>query len=273
MPELQGVEEVSLDTPFGAPSDRYLLGTLSGQPMAFLARHGSGHRIIPSEINFRANIYGMKLLGVERILSVSAVGSMQESIAPGHIVVPDQFFDRTSRRISTFFGDGLVAHVALADPICPELHPIFAEAGREAGATVHTGGTYLCMEGPQFSTRAESHIYRSWGVSVIGMTNLPEAKLAREAETCYGTLALATDYDCWHQTEEAVTTEAVIAVLKRNVEMAREIIRRIVSKIPRVAGCHCQHALEGALLTAPEAISKEARERLRLLVGKYVDPL
>jgi 5'-methylthioadenosine phosphorylase len=273
MPDLKEVEEVSLDTPFGPPSDRYLLGRLSGCPVAFLSRHGAGHRLSPSEINFRANIYGMKLLGVERVLSVSAVGSMKEQIAPGDLVIPDQFIDRTHRRVSTFFEGGLVAHVALAEPTCPELNPLLAEAAREAGATVHAGGAYLCIEGPQFSTRAESHLYRSWGVSVIGMTNLPEAKLAREAEICYSTLALTTDYDCWLETEEPVTTQAVVATLKRNVERAREVIRRLLPKVPQVARCRCQEALQGALLTAPEAIPKEVKERLRPLIGRYVGAL
>jgi len=265
-------EERIVETPFGAPSDPYLLGELDGRPVAFLARHGRGHRIMPSELNFRANIYGFKKVGVERLLSVSAVGSMQPRYEPTQVVVPDQFFDRTRHRADTFFGQGLVVHVSLADPICPQLIDVLCAAGERAGAAIHKGGTYLCMEGPQFSTRAESRIYRQWGVDVIGMTNLQEAKLAREAEICYATLAMVTDYDCWHHSEDDVSVEAVIATLNANAATGQAIVREAVAALadlPRE--CGCGRALESALITAPEAIPAATRARLSLLVGRYLE--
>jgi 5'-methylthioadenosine phosphorylase len=269
MADLTDVAETSVETPFGRPSDAIVTGTFHGRRLAFLPRHGKGHRIGPSEINYRANIIAMKMLGVRWILSVSAVGSMRGEIAPGHMVVPDQFFDRTVGRPSTFFGGGIVGHVMLADPVCPVLAGCLADACDRTGATVHRGGTYLCMEGPQFSTRAESRIYRQWGVDVIGMTNLPEAKLAREAEIHYATLAMATDYDCWHQTEEDVTIEAVLRVMAENVRKAQSIIRETVDALPAESSCGCADALASAVITAPEAITAETRERLRPLLGRY----
>lgn len=271
MEGLQDVESVKVETPFGEPSDELVLGTIEGRRLAFLPRHGRGHRLLPTEINYRANIYAMKKLGVDRIISVSAVGSMKEDIAPGHIVVPDQFYDLTKHRVSTYFGAGIVAHVGFADPVCHELGYILYEAGLSAGATMHEGGTYLCMEGPQFSSRGESRIYRGWGVDVIGMTNVTEAKLAREAEICYATLALATDYDCWHETEEDVTIDAVIAILKANVETAKAIIRRAVSNIPVTRACPCAEALKYAIMTPAELIPAATKEKLELLIGKYIN--
>jgi 5'-methylthioadenosine phosphorylase len=270
MAGLTDVREERVETPFGLPSDAYVLGRLEGRPVAFLARHGRGHRLLPSELNFRANIYGFKSLGAEWILSASAVGSMREDVKPRDILIPDQFFDRTKARSSTFFGDGLVVHVAFADPTCPALGDLLYQAAREEGATVHRGGTYLCIEGPQFSTRAESRIYRTWGVDVIGMTNLQEAKLAREAEICYATMALVTDYDVWHETEEDVTVEAVIAVLLENAAMAKAILRRAVRAIPAARTCPCSRALRDAIITARDRIPPATRERLKLLVGKYL---
>lgn len=270
MAGLTDVREERVETPFGLPSDAYVLGRLEGRPVAFLARHGRGHRLLPSELNFRANIYGFKALGAEWILSASAVGSMREDVKPRDILIPDQFFDRTKARSSTFFGDGLVVHVAFADPTCPALGELLYQAAREEGATVHRGGTYLCIEGPQFSTRAESRIYRTWGVDVIGMTNLQEAKLAREAEICYATMALVTDYDVWHETEEDVTVEAVIAVLLENAAMAKAILRRAVRAIPAARTCPCSRALRDAIITARDRIPPATRERLKLLVGKYL---
>ena len=271
MDGLTDVESVEVDTPFGPPSDDIMLGTLEGRRLAFLPRHGRGHRVLPGEINFRANIYAMKKLGVSRIISVSAVGSMKEEIVPGHIVVPDQFYDHTKRRVSTFFGDGAVAHVGFADPVCHELGSVLYEAGQRAGATMHKGGTYLCMEGPQFSTRGESNIYRKWGVDVIGMTNVTEAKLAREAEICDATLALATDYDCWHETEEDVTIEAVIAILNKNVETAKAIIKEAVGRIPQTRACPCSEALKYAIMTPAELIPMNTKAKLDLLIGKYIN--
>ncbi len=232
MEGLTQVMTVKVTTPFGKPSDDYIIGTLHGKRVAFLPRHGRGHRILPTDINYRANIYGMKKLGVERIISVSAVGSMKEEIKPGDIVIPDQFYDHTKQRRSTFFGNGIVAHVGMADPVCTYLAEILVQSGIGVGATVHRGGTYLCMEGPQFSTRAESLTYRKWDVDVIGMTNATEAKLAREAEICYSTIALATDYDCWHHSEEAVSVEAVLAVMKKNIETSKDMIREAVRNLP-----------------------------------------
>lgn len=267
---IEDLREERLDTPFGPPSDAYIVGRLAGRRVVFLARHGRGHRVLPSEINFRANIYGMKMLGVERILSAGAVGSMKEEIRPMDLVFPDQFIDRTSRRVSTFFGDGVVAHVAFADPICEELRSHLSATARAAGARVHDRGTYLCMEGPQFSTRAESHLYRSWGVSVIGMTHLQEAKLAREAEICYATMALVTDYDCWHVSEEDVTIEAVLGYLRANAETARRVIAEAVAALPAGRGCSCGSALQNAIITDRSAIPPEARRRLDLLIGRYL---
>ena len=270
MAGLTDVREERVETPFGPPSDAYVLGRLEGRPVAFLARHGRGHRLLPSELNFRANIYGFKSLGAEWILSASAVGSMREDVKPRDILIPDQFFDRTKARPSTFFGDGLVVHVAFADPTCTALGEILYRAARDEGATVHRGGTYLCIEGPQFSTRAESRIYRSWGVDVIGMTNLQEAKLAREAEICYATLALVTDYDVWHETEEDVTVGGVVAILLENAAIAKAILRRAVRVLPTARTCPCPHALRDAIITARDRIPPATRERLRLLVGKYL---
>jgi len=267
---LENVEEIKIDTPFGEPSDSYIVGDLEGVKMVFLPRHGRGHRLLPSEVNFRANVFGMKKLGVERIISVSAVGSMKEEIEPGHIVVPDQFIDRTKGRASTFFGNGVVGHVAFADPVCSCLSADLYDAGIAAGATMHRGGTYICMEGPQFSTRAESRLYRSWGVDVIGMTNIPEAKLAREAEICYGTLALSTDYDCWHEEEEDVSVEAVLEIIKKNVAMAKSIIKEAVKRVPDVRDCSCASALSASIMTDRSIIPEKTREDLDIIIGKYL---
>ena len=270
METLQDVSSIKLDTPFGSPSDEYIVGTLSGARVAFLPRHGRGHRLSPSELNFRANIYGFKALGVEHIISVSAVGSLKEHIHPQNVVIPDQFFDRTRGRISTFFGDGLVAHVSFADPVCPSLSERLYHAAVEQGATVHKGGTYLCMEGPAFSTRAESHVYRKWDMDIIGMTNLQEAKLAREAEICYATMAMVTDYDCWHEEEEDVTVEAIIENLNKNAALAKRVIQTVVPRISAERACVCANALQYALLTNPSVIPAETRAKLDLLVKKYL---
>lgn len=270
MEGLKSVASVSVDTPFGSPSDALITGTLEGVPMVFLPRHGRGHRIAPSHLNARANIFAMKKLGVSRIVSVSAVGSMREEIRPGDIVVVDQFFDRTKGRPGSFFGDGIVAHVLFADPVCPVLSECLVEAGVAVGATIHRGGTYLVIDGPQFSTRAESRAYRQWGVDVIGMTNLPEARLAREAEICYATLALATDYDCWHETEEDVSVDAVLAVLRDNVAKAQEILHASVKRVPRNRDCHCARALENAIITDTDRIPTSVKKDLDILIGKYV---
>ncbi len=264
-------EERVVETPFGHPSDAYMLGDLDGVPVAFLARHGRGHHILPSELNFRANIFGMKILGVETIVSASAVGSMKEQYAPTDIVIPDQFIDRTRHRVDTFFGDGLVGHVSFADPVCSDTAAALVEAGRKAGARIHERGTYLCMEGPQFSTRAESLLYRSWGVDVIGMTNLQEAKLSREAEICYATLAMVTDYDCWHESEEAVSVEKVIGYLHKNASTAAEIIRNVVSVLAgRERSCPCESALKYALMTEPSRIPAKTLKTLEPIVGRYL---
>ena len=270
MEGLESVREERIQTPFGDPSDKYTLGRLQGRPVAFLARHGRGHRLMPSELNFRANIFGFKVLGAEWILSASAVGSMREEVKPLDILIPDQFFDRTVARASTFFGNGLIAHVSFADPTCHDLGETLYRVGRRVGATMHQGGTYVCIEGPQFSTRAESRIYRSWGVDVIGMTNLQEAKLAREAEICYATLALVTDYDVWHDTEEDVNVESVIKVLLKNVETAKAIIREAVTEIPEGRKCFCAHALRDAIITARDAIPAAVKRDLAPIIGKYV---
>jgi 5'-methylthioadenosine phosphorylase len=267
---LADVREVEVATPFGAPSDAYVTGVLGGVRMVFLPRHGRGHRISPSEINFRANIWGLKLLGVTRILSVSAVGSMREDVKPGDFVVIDQFFDRTRHRPDTFFGEGCVAHVMFADPVCGEVRRALLAAGKQLGLPVRDGGTYMNMEGPQFSTRAESRLYRSWGIDVIGMTNLQEAKLAREAEICYATVAMATDYDCWHESHEDVTVEAILAVMQRNVGNARTLIRSTVPLLAGARGCTCGSALASAIMTAPERIPAATRAKLGLLIDKYL---
>ena len=267
---LQKVTERSVKTPFGAPSDKVLLGELDGIRIAFLSRHGRGHRINPSEINYRANIYALKLLGVRRVISVSAVGSMKESIKPGDVILPDQFIDLTKRRVSTFFEGGIVAHVAFGDPVCPSLGGILLTAARAVGATVHQGGVYLCIEGPQFSTKGESRLYRQWGASVIGMTNLPEAKLAREAELCYSTVALATDYDCWHETEEAVTVEAVLTTLRQNVTLAKRLLRAALHGVVDAKVCSCQHALQNAIITAPDRMPVSLRRKLALLIDRVI---
>lgn len=267
--DLQDVERVRLDTPFGDPSDEYVLGTLGDTRVAFLPRHARGHRLLPSELNFRANVHGMKQLGVTFLLAVGAVGSLREEIVPGHVVVPDQFIDRTFDRHATFFGDGVVAHVQFGDPVCKGLARAVAGAARGAGATVHEGGTYVCMEGPQFSTRAESHLYRSWNASVIGMTNLQEAKLAREAELCFATLALSTDYDCWHESAAEVDVAAIVALLHANAALAARAVAALARALP-AGDCACRHALESAIITDRAAIPKATRERLALIAGKYL---
>lgn len=270
MQELTDVRFVHVETPWGHPSDDFLIGSLGNTRMVFLPRHGRDHRIMPSEINFRANIYGMKKLGVQWIISVSAVGSMKQEIAPGHIVIPSQFFDHTRKRASTFFGEGIVAHVSMAEPVCPVLSDVLYEASQKSGAITHKGGTYICIEGPQFSSRAESNIYRKWGVDVIGMTNMPEAKLAREAEICYATLALSTDYDCWHEGYADVTVDKVIETLTKNVELARRIIKEAVPMIFEKRECICSNALRDAIITTKDAIPEEAKRRLNILVKRYI---
>jgi 5'-methylthioadenosine phosphorylase len=270
MAELTDREERRVDTPFGEPSAPYVIGTLARKRVAFLARHGAGHRLLPSELNFRANIYGFKRLGVEYILSASAVGSLKEQYKPLDLVIPDQFFDRTKGRVSTFFGSGIVAHVGFAHPFCAPLSDIAYDAARKAGATVHKGGTYVCMEGPQFSTLAESNLYRSFGMDVIGMTNLQEAKLAREAEICYTTIALVTDYDCWHPEHDHVTVEMIVANLTQNARMAQQVIAAAVRALPFDRTCECATALRYAIITRPEAVSGAAKRALAPIIGKYV---
>ncbi|HEX4825636.1 MAG TPA: S-methyl-5'-thioadenosine phosphorylase [Candidatus Polarisedimenticolaceae bacterium] len=263
--------EIRVDTPFGEPSDTIVTGRIDGRPVAFLARHGRNHRLLPGEINYRANLYALKSLGVTRILSASAVGSMRETIHPRDVVVPDQFIDRTRGRKATFFGEGVAAHVGFADPVCPETRMTLLAAARSSGATAHDGGTYLCMEGPAFSTRAESRLYRSWGVDVIGMTNLTEAKLAREAEICYATLALVTDYDCWHETEDDVSVGTILEILKDNAALAGRVLHETVRTLPRArAACTCGEALRHALITPAAAIPPDARARLGVLLDAYV---
>jgi 5'-methylthioadenosine phosphorylase len=270
MAELTDREARTVDTPFGAPSAPYVIGSLRGKRVAFLARHGAGHRLLPTELNFRANIFGFKLLGVEYLLSASAVGSLKEEYRPLDLVIPDQFFDRTKGRVSTFFGDGLVAHVGFAHPFCKPLSRLAFESARGAGASVHEGGTYVCMEGPQFSTLSESRLYRSWGMDIIGMTNLQEAKLAREAEICYTTIALVTDYDCWHPEHDQVTVEMIIGNLTQNARMAQQVIASAVERLPYERTCECASALKYAIITRPDAIPAEAKARLKPLVGKYL---
>lgn len=270
MDGLTDIRAVKVRTPFGEPSDALMVGALDGVPVAFLSRHGRGHRLAPSDINYRANIYALKTLGVTRVISVSAVGSMKETLKPGHVVLPDQFVDLTKRRVSTFFDKGIVAHVAFSDPVCGTLHRTLHTTALGVGATVHQGGTYLCIEGPQFSSRGESLLYRQWGVDVIGMTNMPEAKLAREAELCYATMALVTDYDCWHHSEESVTVEMILDTLRKNVALARRILRAAVSAAAGARTCSCATALQYAIVTASGKIPAATRKRLDLLIGKYV---
>ena len=270
MDSLTDTETVTVDTPYGPPSDDLVLGTLADRRMAFLPRHGCGHRILPSELNFRANIYALKQLGANVIISVSAVGSLREEIEPGHLVVPDQFIDRTCGRISTFFGDGVVAHVSFADPFCPVLSEVVAAAAAEVGGTVHRGGTYVCMEGPMFSTRAESHLYRSWGGDIIGMTNLQEAKLAREAEICFATLAMATDYDCWRSDDEGVGIGDVLAVLSANADLAKNTVAAAAGSIDADRTCGCRYALEHAVITDPATIPDRRREELAVVAGRVL---
>jgi 5'-methylthioadenosine phosphorylase len=270
MPGFTAQEEIAIQTPWGEPSDHYMVGRLAGKEVAFLARHGRGHRISPSELNFRANIYGMKVLGVERIISLSAVGSLKEEHRPLDFVLPDQFFDRTRGRASTFFGDGLVAHISFAHPVCPQLCDVLYEACRRAGVNAKKGGTYLCMEGPAFSTLAESNLYRSWGMDVIGMTNLQEAKLAREAEICYVTVAMVTDYDCWHPEHDAVTVEQIVSNLNRNAENAARVVAEAVARMPEERSCSCGSALRHAIITQRERIPEATRKKLELIVGKYL---
>ena len=271
MPGLSAVREVRQETPFGDPSDVYVLGMLEGRKVAFLAQHGRGHHILPTELNFRANIYGFKQLGVERIVSVSAVGSLKEEHKPLEFVIPDQFFDRTRHRVDTFFGEGVVAHIAFADPICPELAKAVETACKKAGVVGKRGGTYLCMEGPQFSTKAESNVYRTWGMDVIGMTNLQEAKLAREAEICYVTVAMVTDYDCWHPHHDSVTVDQIVAVLLKNAENACKVVRETVAAMPEGRSCKCAAALAHAILTDRDKIPAVTRQKLKLILGKYLE--
>ena len=271
MPGISDVRELRQQTPFGDPSDAYVLGTLEGRKVAFLARHGRGHRILPTELNFRANIYGFKQLGVERIVSVSAVGSLKEEHKPLDFVIPDQFFDRTRHRVDTFFGEGIVAHIAFADPICPQLVQVVEAACKKSGVTGKRGGTYLCMEGPQFSTKAESNVYRSWGMDVIGMTNLQEAKLAREAEICYVTVAMVTDYDCWHPQHDSVTVDQIVAVLLKNAENACQVVRQTVALMPSSRNCKCGAAMAHAILTDRDKIPPATREKLKLILKKYLE--
>jgi 5'-methylthioadenosine phosphorylase len=271
MAGLTGVHEVTVGTPFGPPSDKFIIGELEGQRVAFLARHGRGHKLLPTELPFRANIYAMKLLGVERIISASAVGSLQEQYAPTDIVIPDQFFDRTRGRVSTFFGEGVVGHITFAHPLCHDLGAVLADAGESLDIKIHRGGTYLCMEGPAFSTLAESRLYRSWGMDIIGMTNLQEAKLAREAEICYATMALVTDYDCWHPEHDAVTIEMVLEYLHKNSANAQNIIKDAVRRLADVErACKCGSAIKHAILTQRDAIPAETKRKLAAIIGRYV---
>ena len=270
MPGFESHEERTIDTPWGSPSDPYVVGSLAGKEVAFLGRHGRGHRLSPSEINYRANIYGFKKLGVERIISLSAVGSLKEEHKPLDFVIPDQFFDRTRGRASTFFGEGLVAHISFAHPFCPQLSDVLQSACDKAVVRVKRGGTYLCMEGPAFSTLAESNVYRSWGMDVIGMTNLQEAKLAREAEICYVTVAMVTDYDCWHEEHDAVTVSDIIANLQKNAENACKVVANAVAAMPERRECKCGLALQHALITDPKTVPEATRKKLELLVAKYL---
>ncbi len=268
---LRDPREIRVETPFGSPSDAVIVGTMQGRSVAFLARHGREHRLIPSEINYRANVYALKSLGVERLFSASAVGSLREDVRPRDVLIPDQFVDRTRGRSATFFGDGIAAHVSLADPFCPELRRLLSAASHQQGVRVHEEGTYLCMEGPAFSTRAESRLYRAWGMDVIGMTNLTEAKLAREAEICYATLALVTDYDCWHDEEADVSVDAVLENLRANTALAGRILSAALAATPIERSCTCGEALRSAILTPREDISGEARERLGAILAPHLD--
>jgi 5'-methylthioadenosine phosphorylase len=270
MEGMKNVRTVSVKTPFGDPSDSMVVGELEGRTLAFLPRHGRGHRMLPSQINYRANIYALKKIGARWVLSISAVGSMKEDIRPGDIVVVDQFYDNTKFRPNTFFGDGVVGHIPFADPVCPNLADVVYSAAKKVVKRTHRGGTYLCIEGPAFSTRAESRIYRKWGVDVIGMTNMPEAKLAREAELCYATLALATDYDCWHETEEDVSIESILAIIRKNVENSKRIVRHVAGRIPGEGSCGCGETLRHAVITDRKRIPAAKRRRLSLLIGKYL---
>jgi len=272
--ELEGLEDVEskkVETPWGDPSDRLVIGKLGDTMMVFLPRHGRGHRILPSEINYRANIYALKKLGVSFIVSISAVGSMREDIAPGHLVIPSQFFDHTKKRESSFFGEGIVAHVSMADPVCPMVSDALYEASKNLGAIVHKGGVYICIEGPQFSSRAESDIYRKWGVDVIGMTNMPEAKLAREAEICYATLALSSDYDCWHEHQDNVSVDDIVQTLEKNSELAKEVLKEAVGIIDEDRNCGCANALQDSIITKRDFITEEVKERLGLLIKGYIE--
>ncbi len=270
MEALTDIEEVKPQTPFGEPSDAIVIGTLSGQRVAFLPRHGRGHRISPTELNSRANIFALKSLGVERIVSISACGSLREDYAPRHIVIPDQLFDRTRERPLTFFGGGLVIHVSFAEPFCPDLSQALYQAVKATGATVHKGGAFITIEGPRFSTKAESNVFRQWGMDIIGMTAVPEAQLAREAEICYATMAHVTDYDVWHKTEETVTVETVIKNLLANAEVAKKAIQNLVPTLPAERACACQHALRDAIITSRDVIPEQTKKDLRLLIGKYI---
>jgi len=267
---LTDAREIRVKTPFGDPSDAIVLGRLEGKRVAFLARHGRGHRILPSEINFRANVYAMKLLGVERIISVSAVGSLQEDLRPGEFVVPDQFFDRTKLRVSTFFGDGLVAHIAFDKPTCAQVSGVLGDASVHCGVKVQRRGTYVCIEGPQFSTLAEAHVHRQLRFEVIGMTNVTEAKLAREAEICYGSLAMITDYDCWHPEHDSVTYSQIIATLNQNAENAQRVVREAVRAMPAERSCKCGTALQHSLVTDAKLVPKATKKRLAAIIGKYI---
>ncbi len=270
--EIEGIEdikEVKLRTPFGKPSDSYLIGTLEGKRAAFLSRHSRGHRLIPSEINYRANIYGFKMLGVERVISVNSVGSLKEEIRPRDILISDQFFDRT-RRENTFFGHGLAAHISFAQPVCPELCDILFKTGKELGLRIHKGGTYLCIEGPSFSSKAESLVYRSWGLDVIGMTAVTEAKLCREAEICYATMNLVSDYDTWHGVEEQVSVELILENLRQNIHNAKAIIKKAIGVLPVQKSCECSHALRNCIVTQAKLIPPQLQEKLRFIIGKYI---
>lgn len=270
LPGIKDIQEEQFDTPFGEASDTFITGTFHEIPVVFLPRHGKGHRLLPTEIPFRANIWGMKKLGVTHLISVSAVGSLKEEIVPGHIVFPDQFIDRTRQRVSTFFGNGIVAHVQFGDPVCPNLLKHLAQAAEQVEATYHQGGTYVCMEGPLFSTRAESHLYRSWDASIIGMTNIQEAKLARESEMCFATIALATDYDCWHQSEEEVTVEQILQVMHKNIETSKKILSRTLEILPSERPCPCGSALQFGIVTQAEMIPEKVRRDLAIIIEKYL---
>jgi 5'-methylthioadenosine phosphorylase len=268
---LTDIREVNVDTPYGKPSDTIITGTLDGVSVAFLPRHGRGHRIMPTEIPVCANIWALKSLGVERIIAINSVGSFKKEVAPGHLLIPDQLIDRTSQRVNTFFGDGVVAHIGFAEPFCHDMRKLLYDCAKEAGATAHNGGTYVVMEGPAFSTRAESRLHKNWGADVIGMTALPEAKLAREAEICYGIIACSTDYDSWHEEEIPVTVDMIIATLKSNMALSKRIIRLAIGRLPATRGCACSSALKNAIVTDPKTIAPDRKERLKLIIGKYID--